>query len=118
MGKSSWKRRVKESATQNRVSEGDAGGGWSYIFDYKNKGYDLDFVVNGGVFGDKPLQCIGDADEPCRCIAIEGKSKGMINPGFFCAFSKNSRGKTQALFQNSRLKTQGLAQKLNVPEVI
>ena len=81
MGKSSWKRRVKETATtQNRVSEGDAGGGWSYIFDYKNKGYDLDFVVNGGVFGDKPLQCIGDADEPCRCIAIEGKSKGMMNP--------------------------------------
>ena len=40
-----------------------------------------------------------------------------VNQAFFCAFSKNSRGKTQDLFQNSRLKTQGLFQKLNVPEV-
>ena len=40
-----------------------------------------------------------------------------LEPGFFCAFSKNSRGKNQALFENSRLKIQGLFPCLNVPEV-
>merc|ERR1719300_930139 len=62
MGKSSWKRRVKETATAQNSNGGSGAtgddGGWSY-------------------WGDKPLKCIKDTtNQQCRCIAIEAKSRG------------------------------------------
>jgi len=78
MGKSSWKRRVKETATTQNSGSSGGDGGWSFMFDYKSALESLDFIHNGNgeLIGDKPLKCVKNADEQCQCIAIEGKFKG------------------------------------------
>ena len=73
MGKSSWKRRVKETATTQNSGSGAAEGDGGWRFLHKEK-----FILNFSedVYGDKPLQCIKDNNAQCRCIAIEAKHKG------------------------------------------
>ena len=77
MGKSSWKRRVKETAAQNGgggakggggATGGESHGGWRYRFSNKEN-----------LPMDMPLHCGGAANEPCRCAAVEVPSRGTVH---------------------------------------